>query len=340
MIFAQQFFMNIRNISLFICVLLTLPCTSLAADILVAPPLFDLELQPRDIIKKDITVRNESDSKLYVYATVNEIAVDGSGDIKEFITPVMDQQEKAITSWVEINRGRIEMMPGEEKVVPLTIKVHPNAQAGEYHAFIGMSTESNRPLAEAKTMRGDAEGIILKVTIEDKTTDALRMTSFLVDRFVVTDTNNTISLTLKNEGSKASTPGGEIIFYNSRGEEVASLPVNTDGVTIDPQTEKTFELAVPFDGKLGRFKVNASILYGIDGKSNIFDTAQFYMIPFKLLLMFGLVIVLFSLFVTYLLRRVFYDELHSDDEPGDIPLYVRGDREHTQHDHDIHITKK
>ena len=332
--------MNLRSALVLTILLLTTPAFSFAADLLVAPPLFDVELQPRDIIKKDITLRNESDSKLYVYATVNEIAVDDSGDIKEFISPVMDQQETAITSWIEINRGRIEMMPGEEKVVPLTIKVHPYAPAGDYHAFIGMSTESNRPLAEAKTMRGDAEGIILKVSIEDKTSDALRLTSFLIDRFILTDADSVVSLTLRNEGSKASPPGGEIIFYNSRGEEVASLPVNTDGATIEPQTEKTFELKVPFDDKLGRFKVNAAILYGVDGKSNLFDTAQFYMVPYKLLLLFGVVILTFSLFVTYLIRRVFYDELHSSEEPGEIPLYVRGDREHIQHDHDIHITKK
>lgn len=316
-----------------------IPNTTLAGDVLVAPPLYDLELQPRDIVTKDITLRNETDHKIYVYATVNEIAVDETGEIKDFISPVMDTRETSITSWIEIGRGRIEMLAGEEKTIPFTVKIHPDAPSGQYHAFIGMATESNRPLAEAKTMRGDSDGLILKINLEDKSSDALRMTSFLINRFVFKESDKVITLKLKNEGTKTSVPAGEIIFYNSRGEETASLPVNPNAETIEPNSEKLFELQIPFENKLGRFKANATVRYGIDGKSDIFDTLQFYMVPFNLLIIGIVLIIVFSLCITYLLRRVFYDELHHDDESGDLPLYVRNDREHKQHEHDIHISK-
>jgi hypothetical protein len=317
-----------------------LPGLAFAAEVLVAPPLYDLELQPRDVVTKDITIRNETDHKIYVYATVNEIAVDDSGDIREFISPVMDTRETAITSWIEITRGRIELEVGEEKTVPLTIRVHPYAPTGEYHAFVGMVSESNRPLADAKTLRGDSDGVIVKVNLEDKASGVLRMTSFLVDRFIVRNENRTISLALKNEGTRSSTPTGEIIFYNSRGEEVSSLPINSEGVSIEPGVEKQFQLTIPFADKLGRFKANATVRYGTEGESTIFDMAQFYMIPYRFLIICIAAIILFSLFVTYLLRRVFYDELHSEEEGGELPLYVRNDRVHAEHDHDIHISKK
>ncbi len=332
--------MNTVRTLIVLLALWLVPHMSLAADVLVAPPLFDLELQSRDVVTRDITVKNQTDHKIYVYATVNEIAVDDSGDIKEFIPPVMDTREKAITSWIEISRGRIELDPGQETVVPLTVRIHPYAEPGEYHAFIGLVSEFNRPLAEAKAIAGDADGVILKVNLADKSSDALRIASYLIDRFVVTDAGRTMALTLKNEGTKISTPTGEIIFYNSRGEEVASVPFNSAGETIEPGADKLFGVKVPFNDKLGRFKANVTVRYGAEGKSTIFDTVQFYMIPYRLLLVFIVAIVLFSLLVTYLLRRVFYDELHHEDESGDLPLYVRNDREHTTHDHDIHISKK
>lgn len=328
-----------RTITIALLLVLAFPQLSLAADVMIAPPLFDLELQARDVVTKDITIKNETQGKIYVYATVNEIAVDDSGDIKEFISPVMDTRESAITSWVEISRGRIELMPDEEKVVPLTVRVHPYAEPGEYHAFIGMSVEANRPQAEAKTMRGDADGVILKVNLADKSSDSMRIVSYLIDRFVITASRSEISLELKNEGSKTSTPTGEIIFYNSRSEEIATTPINAAGEFIESGAVKKFTTKIPFNNKLGRFKANATVQYGAEGKLTVFDTVQFYMIPYKLLILLALIIVLFSILVTYLLRRVFYDELHSDDREGEIPLYVRKDRDHTEHDHDIHLKK-
>jgi hypothetical protein len=252
----------------------------------------------------------------------------------------MDTREKSITSWVEITRGRIELDAGQATTVPMTVRVHPYAEPGEYHAFIGLVTEFNRPLAEAKALRGDGEGLILKVKTEDTSTDSLRIMSFLIDRFIVSDAGRTMTLQLKNEGSKVSVPTGEVIFYNSRGEEVAAVPINTSGESIEAGVDKTFTLRVPFNDSLGRYKANVTVRYGQDGKSAIFDTAQFYLIPYKILIILFVLITVFSVFVTYLIRRVFYDELHSDDETGDLPLYVRNDREHQEHDHDIHISKK
>ncbi len=331
--------MRLTSIIFAFSILFLYPQVSSAADVLIAPPLFDFEAQPRDVITKDITITNQTDHKIYIYATVNEIAVDDTGEIKEFISPAMDDRTTAITSWIEISRGRVELETGEVKVIPLTVRINPSASEGEYHAFVGMITEANRPLAEAKALRGDGDGVIVKVNLADKSSDSLRIVSFLVDRFVITESRRIISLELKNEGTKFTTPTGEIIFYNSRGEEVASTPVNTTGEQIEPGTTKRFEAKVPFSNKLGRFKANATVQYGKEGAENIFDTAQFYMIPYKLLTIFVVCIVLFSLLVTYLIRRVFYDELQSGDEEGEIPLRIRRDRTHSEHDHDIHITK-
>ncbi len=318
----------------------TLPLVSFAEDVQVAPPLFDLEMQARDVVTKEITITNDTPSKQYVYATVNEIAVDASGDIKEFVSPVMDARQKSITSWVEITRARIELDAGQATTVPMTVRVHPYAEPGEYHAFIGLVTEANRPLAEAKALRGDAEGVILKVTTKDTSSDALRITSLQVDRFIINEAGRVVMLQLKNDGDKVSVPTGEIIFYNSRGEEIAAVPVNSSAESIEAGKDKTFNLKVPFNDSLGRYKANVTVRYGQDGKSAVFDTVHFYLIPYKILIVFFVLISLFSIVVTYLIRRVFYDELHSDDETGDIPLYVRNDREHQTHDHDIHIAKK
>jgi hypothetical protein len=62
------------------------PVLSIASEISVQPLLLDLELESREVVTHDITLTNDSQTKISIYATVNEIAIDGSGDIKEFIS--------------------------------------------------------------------------------------------------------------------------------------------------------------------------------------------------------------------------------------------------------------
>ncbi|MBP6924550.1 MAG: hypothetical protein KBB78_03195 [Candidatus Pacebacteria bacterium] len=309
-----------------------------AAEFSISPVLIDVEVNPRDIVTKDITLKNESSQKITLYATVNEIAVDGGGEIKEFVSPAMSDRTNTVTSWLEIGRGRIEMEAGETKTVPLTIRMNPGAQAGEYHAFIGFVSTNKRPIAEALALAGEADGVIVKIALEEKTNELLRISSFLIDRFIFNKDKSSITIEIENSGESSATPNGEIIFYNSRGEEVSSMPVNSENISLGGGEKKTITAKVPFHEKLGRYKANLVLRYGKDQEAAVFDTTQFFMVPFPLLVALLVAIVLFSLFVTYLLRRAFYDELH-EDEDHTVPLYVRSDREHIDKDHDIHITK-
>jgi hypothetical protein len=217
--------------------------------------------------------------------------------------------------------------------------MHPYAKAGEYHAFIGFVPETKRPNAEALALSGKAEGLILKVALMDTSSELLRISAFLVDRFVVKDSQRTIDVELENSGEKESTPQGEIVFYNSRGEEVASAQVNEEKVTVPAGEKRTFTTTIPFWGEFGRFKANVTMSYGADAENSIFDTVQFFMIPLHLAVIIFFSIVGLSLFVTFLIKSAFQDELHSDEDGKEVPLYVRRDREHITKDHDIHVTK-
>lgn len=311
----------------------------LASEVLINPPLIDVEVAPRDVITKEVTLKNETDHKLEVYATVNEIAVDQDGSVKEFVSPVMTDQTNTITSWIEVTRGQIEIEPKGTVVIPVTLRVHPYAKPGIYHAFVGFVPGPNRPFAESTAIKGDANGVIVKAVMQEKKNELLRITSFLVDRFVFLHSHRDITLEVENNGDSASVAKGEIIFYNSRGEEVASAKVNDEGATISPKERKTFTVEIPFADKIGRFKANVKLDYGDNKKSSVFDTTQFFMLPTAVLIGAGAGIILLSVMITYLLRRAFYAELHDEDDGNLLPLYVRNDREHDTKDHDIYIAK-
>lgn len=311
----------------------------LAAEVLITPPLFDLEVAPRDVITKDVILTNTTDRKLDVFATVNEIAVDEGGSIKEFVSPVMTDQSVTVTSWIEVTRGLIELEPGGTKTIPVTLRVNQNAEPRTYHAFIGFVPASNRPEAEAKALAGGAGGVVLKAVLQEKKNELLRISSFMVDRFVIFERNRQLTVEVVNSGDDTSVVAGEIIFYNSRGEEVGSTKVNEERAVIAPKETAQYIVTIPFHDKLGRFKTNLKLEYGEEKKSSLFDTTQFFMIPLKVLVALAVIIVLLSIVMTYLLRRTFYVELHDEEEGSQLPLYVRTDREHETKDHDIHISK-
>jgi hypothetical protein len=312
------------------------PYTTQAGEVSISPLLIDVEADARDILAKDITLTNETTAKKNIYVTVNEVAVDTTGEVKEFISPSMDDRTTAITSWLEITRGRVELEPEETEVIPLTIRINPQAKPGVYQAFIGFVQASNRPEAESVALRGDADGVIVKVNLEQKTSDLISINSFLVDRFVFDKTKQPITVELENRGDSDVTPSGEIIFYNSRGEEVGSVPVGNQAETIAPGASKKISVEIPLDDTLGRFKANIRLAYGKDQESLVFDTTQFFVIPLPLAIGAIVTILLLSVLLTYLLRRAFYDELH-DEYASTLPLFVRNDREHIEKDHDIDL---
>jgi hypothetical protein len=315
------------------------PTPLLAANFSISPVLIDVDVDARDVVTKDITLSNTTTNKLVIYATVNEIAVDEGGKLKEFVTPVMTDRTNTVTSWLEISRGRIELEANETKTIPLTIRMNPEAQAGNYHAFVGFVGASNRPEAEAIALRGGADGVIVKIALKEKTNELLRISSFLIDRFIFNKDKETITIEIENNGETVASPNGEIIFYNSRGEEVSSMPVNAENATLEAGGKTTITAKVPFEEAIGRYKANLVLRYGADQQAAVFDTTQFFMVPLPILIGILVMIIVASLFVTYLLRRAFYDELHEDDDGNTLPLYVRNDREHTDKDHDIHISK-
>ena len=312
--------------------------TVLATGIDVRPFLIDVELLPRESRSQVITLQNNYPTrKAVLYATVNEISIDAIGEIKEFVTPVMTDRTNTVTSWIEITRGRLEVMPGESLEVPLNIRVHPYAEPGEYHVFIGLVEASKRHVAEAVARAGDANGVIVKIVIADERKDSMRISRFLIDRFVVGEDSKAISIEVENMGDLPSAPSGEIIFYDSRGVEVENVVLQSTK-QIEPGEINTIDAVVPLASTLGRYKANVSLSYGDNQSASLYDTTYFYMMPWNILFMVIGAITVVSLLITLLLRRAL-SARHEDEDGDEVVMYVKDGHDPQPKDHDIDLKK-
>jgi hypothetical protein len=312
--------------------------TIFAAGIDVRPFLIDVEMLPRDTISRTVTLKNNYPTrKSVLYATVNEISIDSEGEIKEFVSPVMTDRTNTVTSWIEISRGRIEVLPSESIEVPLSINVHPYAEPGEYHVFVGLVEASKRHVAEAIALSGDADGVIVKVVVSDTRQDSMRISQFLINRFVTGEESKMFSVEVENMGDLPSTPSGEVIFYDSRGVEVNNVAIQSSE-SIAPGETGSIISSVPLENDLGRFKANVSLNYGSNQAASLYDTTYFYMLPWHILLMVFLAIAVVSLVVTLLLRRALFRG-HMDEDGDDVVMYIRDGHEPKPQDHDIDLKK-
>ncbi len=311
-----------------------------AATYSVSPLLIDLDLEKRDIIYKEITITNKDSRQVRIFPSVNEVNLDANGAIEAFVQPSMEEDRStAITTWIQVPRKRIEIKPGESVTVPVEIKVHPDVKAGDYHAIIGFGNGSNQPEAHEKVMNGTAPATVVSITVDEVQNQFLRLSSFNVKRFVSDDPTNAIAYSLENPGDDPVVPGGEIIFYNNNGNEVATTPVNPEQLTVEPGKTVDLVAGVPDELGLGKYKAFLSVEFGEHLTASVHDTAFFYVMPLKQLLMiFGAVLALALIIALYVHRRYAgVDEY--DDHIVDVPMFIRSERSEGK-DHDIDLSKK
>ena len=304
----------------------------------VSPILINHDLEKRDIITETIVIENKGGSLISLFPTVNEVTVNEGGSVLGFVSASESDRTKSVTSWLEISRAEIELRPGERKELVLTIRVNPEAESGEYHAFVGFPQGGNRPEAEKLVYENRAQGTVVRIGINKEQNQFLKLEKFTVERFVKDNTEGAITISLQNPGEDPVVPSGEIIFYDNNGNEVGATPFNTESLVVESKKVVTFTQEVPKDLKMGKYKAFLSVEYGEHQKASLNDTTFFYVLPLKQLAIgFGVVLLLAVLLALYVHRR--FDREEDNYGASDVAMYVRTTRSESK-DHDIDLSKK
>jgi len=299
----------------------------------VMPMAINLDVAKRDIITETITLSNNSDRQVRLYASVNEVSTDREGILESFEAPSMTNRTITPTSWIEITRGRIEIPAGETVDIPLTIRMNPNTKPGKYSVFIGFAAASNVPQATQKVRAGNAPGTLINLTVDENQNQFLRLTRFATDRFITSSDSGEVSYILSNPSSVDVIHKGELIFYSSRGIEVGSVNLNTPNNAIAPSSDEEFTVSVPDGLGWGKYKAFLSVEYGENLTASVNDTSFFYMIPLWQLIALFIFLLMIAFIITLSLHR---RQMHEVEDHGSLPLYIQDGESHPQ-DHDVNL---
>src|SRR3989344_5474955 len=114
------------------------------------PAVIDIEGLQRDIVQKEITVTNGTESTLHLYPTVRN--VDPEGGVVAFtqLHSAETDRTTSLANWIELHRGKMVLGPGESKTVSVTVQIYLRATPGTYHAVIAFPPGNKREEAEAR----------------------------------------------------------------------------------------------------------------------------------------------------------------------------------------------
>lgn len=267
----------------------------------VTPVVIDEKGKPRDILKQSIKIINTSERKLNLYPSVNDVnKVEGK---QEFVAAQTGEDRKdSLANWIELSRGVIDLGPGEEKEIPFVIRINVTAVVGSYHATISFTEGGARDAADSKPPLGE---ITVNVEVQDDVKEIMQLNKFGTDSFFLSGDDILFSYNVENIGNQELQPKGEVRIYNRRGEEVAAVPVNSDGKTISPS--QMAQLASVWNGAegFGRFKAFLTVDYGKVQTASVQDTVYFWIVPWKQLLMLVVVTALMLLVFAFYFHRWF-----------------------------------
>jgi hypothetical protein len=272
-----------KNYFLMFCLILFFPVASLAQEatgIQISPHVIDEKAFARDLFGYQIKAKNNTANKVDLYLLVNDILfVEGK---QKTINPSLLDKSNSLIRWISISRGLIELMPGEEKEIPLKINVNMNAVPGKYYASITFSSGSSRYEAEAKAQVQNFPQLIINFEIEDGIVEKSQLANFYSLKNVYFSFPALFSFAIKNIGNSAIEPKGFVYIYNRRGVEVAALDVNPEKKVINPEENGSYQLSWQ-GNSFGKFKARIEAEYGTKEKRDLQDTIYFYVLPWHYL---------------------------------------------------------
>jgi len=246
----------------------------------VTPVVANEKAKPRDIIKKELLVTNNTQQRVDLYISVKNI--DPTQGDQEFESPAVSDLSTSLANWVEITRGVIELGPGESRKIPYLIHINLTAKPGSYYARVQFQEGTRRAEAEASS---EGASLLLNVEVEDDANERLQLGNFMAEDGVVFGNSVSFSYLLENVGNRMIEPRGSIRIFNRRGEEVGSIPLNAEGEEITPENKSQLAAVWSSTGRFGKYKAFLDLEYGENQLASVQDTVYFWVFPWKEIMM-------------------------------------------------------
>lgn len=281
-----------------------------ALTLSISPSLFDMSVNPNQEWRSSLRVINVNDYDLTVYLDVVNFLPQGEAGSGRFV-PVAAGDEAGgatLAEWFIIDREPIVIPREQSKEIPIAVRVPGDAAPGGHFAAILVGTKPPTPedgQARVQTSQMVTSLFFARVAGDIRELGVVR--EFTTSDSVLSKPEATFELRFENKGNVHLQPQGEIKITNMWGQERGIIPINqsTQFGNVLPESIRKFNFAWKGEwsfSDIGRYTAEVTLAYGTEARQFATGVTNFWVIPFKLL--FGMIVIvsLFGLATTWLVR--------------------------------------
>lgn len=276
----------------------------------IAPPLFQINLQPGETWVSSIAVVNNNPYNLTLFADPVLFKPSGESGSPVFISHPDGEgpDTSTLAGWITVPQGALEVVREQTYNMPLTISVPQDAAPGGHYAAVLIGNHAPEGSSEGSnvSVTGSIAALIF-LSVSGDVIEKGRIRDFVTEKSLYETAQATLSLRFENQGNVHLLPQGNIVIYNMFGKVRGTIPVNhhKDYGNVLPESIRKFSFTWESDAgvwDIGRYRAEATIGYGKDMKQSALATTYFYVLPIVPLVEIVGGLLAFLLFFSWALR--------------------------------------
>ncbi len=203
----------------------------------ISPARLEITGDPGTVISGEFTLINEQEETKTFYSSAQNFEAKGDSG-----TPSFTSSSEGLSSWIKLE-SQVVLSKGEKVVVPFTITIPKNADAGGHFAAIFLSTQPNNPDGGQVSV-GAKIGTLILLRVSGDIIEGGGVSNFSTTngRFWFTSLPISLSYKFKNTGNDRVNPYGDITILDTVPLTVASLPANPGQGNVLPGSARRFDV--------------------------------------------------------------------------------------------------
>ena len=280
-----------------------------ALSLSISPTLFEMSANPGQEWSSTLKVINTNPYELTISSNVVNFAPEGESGQSKFI-PIFSEETDGQTfaEWINITQSVVIIPPEQTVQIPFTIRVPENAAPGGHFAAILVGTKSNSEnngQSKVETSQVVSSLVFLRVAGDIVESGSIR--EFVTEKTIYELPEVKFNLRFENKGNVHLQPQGDIKILNMWGQERGLVPVNKQSLFGNVLPESIRKYIFTWSGvwslaDIGRYTAIATLAYGENDQQFAYSETQFWVIPWRALLMIGLILTTFIWFFAWLLK--------------------------------------
>lgn len=290
-----------------------------ASALTISPARIEISGDPGTVVKRDITLFNDSQTSQQVYYTsYANFEAQGETGSPRFVDPTGD-----LGTWMQTDSS-VVLPAGKSKTIELSINIPKDAYAGGHFAVVFFGTSPNNTTDSGQVTLGAKTGTLVLLSVNGDVLEAGGVAGFKTKggKHFYNTLPVSFEYRFKNDGNDRVKPEGNIIIHNMVYWPTEKLNANAVSGNILPKSTRLFSLDwvkaprekdyLPKEGYVANYLDMVSYQWKnfamgpyiahldlVHGKSNIHSSKYtfFFVFPWQLfIVMFVIAIFVFFIF--------------------------------------------